>query len=91
MYRYVHILPVFDMFGVKIGGVQQIIDSQEGCRPDEDMIVSSAPSFGGPGGHIFDVVAQVVKKHVFTVIYSHASTACSIGTTAPFVDLNVSN
>ena len=39
--------------------------------------MSSAPSFGGPGGHIFDVVAQVVKKHVFTVIYSHACTAVS--------------
>jgi len=79
------------MFGVNIGGVQQKVDCQEGCRPNEDMKVSSAPSFGDPGGHIFDVVALVVKKHVFTVIYSHACTACSIGTTAPFVDLNVSN
>ncbi len=32
------------------------------------MKVSSAPSFGVPGGHIFDVVAQVVKKHVFTAM-----------------------
>ncbi len=38
-----------------------------GC-PNEDMKVSSAPSFGGPGGHIFDVVAQVVKNHVFTAM-----------------------
>ncbi len=27
--------------------------------------MSSAPSFGAPGGHIFDVVAQELKKHVF--------------------------
>ncbi len=67
------------------------IDCQGGWRPNEDMKVSSAPSFGGPGGHIFDVVAQVVKKHVFTVIYSHACTACSIETTVPFMDLKVSN
>ncbi len=25
--------------------------------------MSSAPSFGAPGGHIFDVVAQGLKKH----------------------------
>ena len=91
MYRYVQILPVFDMFEVKIGSVHQNIDCQGGCCPNEDMKVSSAPSFGDPGGHIFDVVALVVKKHVFTVIYSHACTACSIRTTAPFVDLNISN
>ena len=30
--------------------------------------MSSAPSFGAPGGHIFDVVAQGLKKHVFTVM-----------------------
>ncbi len=30
--------------------------------------MSSAPSFGAPGGHIFDVVAQGLKKHVFTAI-----------------------
>jgi hypothetical protein len=29
--------------------------------------MSYAPSFRAPGGHIFDVVAQVLKKHVFTV------------------------
>ena len=28
--------------------------------------MSFAPSFGAPGGHIFDVVAQILKKHVFT-------------------------
>ena len=27
--------------------------------------MSFAPSFGAPGGHIFDVVAQGLKKHVF--------------------------
>ena len=30
--------------------------------------MSFAPSFGAPGGHIFDVVAQGLKKHVFTVM-----------------------
>ena len=30
--------------------------------------MSSAPSFGAPGGHIFDIVAQGLKKHVFTAI-----------------------
>jgi hypothetical protein len=62
MYRYVQILPVFDMFESKI-------DCQGGCCPNKDMKVSSAPSFGGPGGHIFDVVALVVKKHA--CIYSN--------------------
>ena len=32
--------------------------------------MSSAPSFGAPGGHIFDVVAQVLKKHVFTAMFA---------------------
>ncbi len=27
--------------------------------------MSYAPSFGAPGGHIFDVVAQGLKKHIF--------------------------
>ncbi len=30
--------------------------------------MSSATSFGASGGHIFDVVAQGLKKHVFTAI-----------------------
>ena len=30
--------------------------------------MSSAPSFGAPGGHIFEVVAHGVKKHVFTTM-----------------------
>jgi hypothetical protein len=37
------------------------------------MKMSSAPSFGAPGGHIFDVVAHGVKKHVFTAcLHSHS-------------------
>ena len=28
--------------------------------------MSYAPSFRPPRGHIFDVVAQILKKHVFT-------------------------
>ena len=28
--------------------------------------MSYAPSFRAPGGHNFDVVAQILKKHVFT-------------------------
>ncbi len=38
------------------------------CRfwpPNEEIKMSSAASFGAPGGHIFDVVAQGLKKHVF--------------------------
>jgi hypothetical protein len=30
--------------------------------------MSSAPSFGAPGGHIFDVVVIGLKKHVFTAM-----------------------
>jgi hypothetical protein len=30
--------------------------------------MSSAPSFWALGGHIFDVVAQLLKKHVFTAM-----------------------
>ncbi len=30
--------------------------------------MSSASSFGAPGGHIFDVVAPGLKKHVFTAM-----------------------
>jgi hypothetical protein len=32
------------------------------------MKMSSAPSLGAPGGHIFDVVALGLKKHVFTAM-----------------------
>ncbi len=41
------------------------------CRflhPNGDIKMSSAPSFGAPGGHIFEVVAHGVKKHVFTAM-----------------------
>jgi hypothetical protein len=41
------------------------------CRfwhPNGDIKMSSAPSFGAHGGHIFDVVAHRVKKHVFTAM-----------------------
>ncbi len=30
--------------------------------------MSSAPSFGAPGGHIFDVVAPGLKQQVFTAM-----------------------
>ncbi len=30
--------------------------------------MSSAPSFGAPGGHIFDVVALGLKTNVFTAM-----------------------
>ena len=30
--------------------------------------MSYAPSFRAPGGHIFDVVAPGLKKHVFTAM-----------------------
>ncbi len=32
------------------------------------MKMSYSPSFRAPGGHIFDVVAQILKKHVFTAM-----------------------
>ena len=32
--------------------------------------MSYAPSFRAPEGHIFDVVAQILKKHVFTAIFA---------------------
>ena len=32
--------------------------------------MSYAPSFRAPGGHIFDVVAEKLKKHVFTAIFA---------------------
>jgi hypothetical protein len=56
------------MFEVEIGDVRIIIVSQSGWRPNGHMKMSSAPRFGAPGGHIFDVVAQGLKKHVFTAI-----------------------
>ena len=35
------------------------------------MKMSYAPSFRAPGGHIIDVVvAQILKKHVFTAIFA---------------------
>ena len=77
------------MFEDKIGGVRIIMEFQSVRHPNEDMKMSYAPSCRAPGGHIFDVVAQGLKKHVFTAM--HACTACSIGTTHAFVDLKVSN
>ena len=32
--------------------------------------MSSAPSFRAPRGHIFDGVAQGLKKHVFTAMFA---------------------
>jgi hypothetical protein len=51
------------MFENKFGGVRIMIDCQSGWRPNKDMKMSSTPSFGAPGGHTFDVVAQGLKKH----------------------------
>ena len=66
------------------------MESQLGWHPYEDMKMSYAPSLRAPGGHIFDVVAQGLKIEK-TCIYSHACTACSIGTTNAFVDFKISN
>ncbi len=52
------------MFEDEIGGVRIIIESQSGGRPNKDMKMSSAPSFGAPGGHIFDVVVSVNQSGV---------------------------
>ena len=51
------------MFEVEKGGVRIIIVSQSVGCPNGHMKMSSAPSFGAPGGHIFDVVAPGLKKH----------------------------
>ncbi len=45
--------------------MRTIIESQSGWHPNKDMKMSYSPSFRAPGGHIFDVVAQELKKHVF--------------------------
>ncbi len=41
------------MFEDEIGGVRIIIESQSGWCPNEDMKMSSAPSFRVPGNLIF--------------------------------------
>jgi hypothetical protein len=51
------------MFEDEIGDVREIIESQSGWRPNDDMKKIFAPSFGAPGGRIFDVVAQGLKKN----------------------------
>ncbi len=53
------------MFEIEFGGVRIIIDCQSGWRPNEDMKMSCAPSFGVLGGHIFDVVAQGVIRNEY--------------------------
>ncbi len=51
-------LPVFDMFEYEIRNVRIIIESSQlGWRPNEDMKISSEPSFGAPESLIFVVVA----------------------------------
>ena len=76
------------MFEVEKGGVRIIIVSQSGGRPTGYMKMSSAPSFGAPGGHIR---GRHLSKTEKTCIYSHGCTACSIGTTHAFVDLKLPN
>ena len=71
--------------------MRTIIESQSGSHPNEDMKMSYAPSFRAPGGHIFDVVAQGLKIHVFSMLAQHVLIACIIGTTHAFVVLKVSN
>ena len=68
-----------------------IIECQSGWQTNEDMKMSYAPSFRAPVGHIFDVVAQGLKIHVFSMLAQHVLIACSIGTTHAFVVLKVSN
>ncbi len=64
--RFFLILPVFDIFEDEIGGVRITIESQWGGEPNEVMKMSSVTNFGASGGHIYDVVAPELKKHVFT-------------------------
>ena len=51
------------MFEVEKGGVRIIIVSQSGGCPNGHIKMSSASSFGAPGGHILAVVAPGLKKH----------------------------
>ncbi len=51
--------------------------------------MSSAPSLGASGGHIFDVVALGLKKHVFTAMLAQ-HVASELATHA-FVDPKFSN
>ncbi len=51
------------MFENEFGGVRIINDCQSGWCPNKDMKMSSTSSFGAPGGHSFDIVAQGLKKH----------------------------
>ena len=46
------------------------MESQLGWHPNEDMQMSYAPIFSAPGGHIFDVVAEGLKKHVFIAMFA---------------------
>ncbi len=46
------------------------MESQLGWHPNEDMQMSYAPTFRAPGGHIFDVVAEGLKKHVFISMFA---------------------
>jgi hypothetical protein len=46
---------IFEVFELKI-------DCQSGWRPNEDMKMSAAPSFGAPGSLIFVLVAQLICK-----------------------------
>ena len=45
-----------------------IIECQSGWRPNQDIKMSSAPSFGAPESFIFGVAHQKLKKHEFTAI-----------------------
>ena len=76
------------MFEDEIGGVRIIIESQSGGHPNEDMKMSSAPKFRAPGGSYCRCISSRTEK---ALIYSHACTACSIGTAHAFVDLKESN
>jgi hypothetical protein len=46
------------MFEDEIENVRVVIESQEGWDLNEDMKMSSAPSFGAPASLIFVVVAE---------------------------------
>ncbi len=66
--RIFRFLPVFVWFYYKYGRVGRNLGSQSGWRPNKDMKMSSAPSFGAPGSLILVEVAQGLKKHVFTAM-----------------------
>ncbi len=64
------------------------MESQLGRHPNEDMKMSYAPRFRAPGGHIFDVVAEGLKKHVLFAQHVASELRMSLWTSRSLTDRN---